>query len=663
MLRHGAKLVLLALAAVLIGCGDRTPTDPGSPDRSGVVPVPAPGQSPSRLLSAADLPAECGDSALSHCSVLDMIPQVFRAGSSAQRTADRLWHEMDQAKQQGDAALTQLRMDELINLALQQYYAGRLVGGQSEQTQQRVLRYIYLLYCGNNIRPIPDLSSIFGASNTVLVRPTTPDTVVRGEDTVAAVKIDLGDVPDVVNGQPFFGTYVSVVRTSEPLPTNLDWYGLDGFRAGAFEFITNPVVTFDEPVLAGICLQYDDAIVLSPADLWLAHEVDPSSYTPSPGGILYTSAAGSIELLEPRSTAPLGLSCDQLPLPVIGFTGSARAILGSLLLPPPLSAAGTGGSRGGNVRTFSPFAGVDRVLALSGSAPATDTILAPATSTTVTAQASVRTRHPSAQTPVSGVTVNFAPATSFAPTSATTGTNGGVTSTWTLVGGSNTGTATPSRAGLAFTPAQVTYSANVIVLEEVAIETADPLPEAQEGSPYSLTLTATGGTGSFTWALVGGTLPAGLILSSSGVISGTPTADGTFSFTVQATSGAQTGTSTYQLTVKGQHQYTALRITWVVQPRQTVCKNAIGGPPKVRVVDQSGRPAAGVSVALTAVDNNGHPTMVIPGAPVVTDASGYAAFQGYRVTKTGAIRLVATVTSPVRATAKSDKVNIKPPCY
>ena len=44
------------------------------------------------------------------------------------------------------------------------------------------------------------------------------------------------------------------------------------------------------------------------------------------------------------------------------------------------------------------------------------------------------------------------------------------------------------------------------------------------GSAYSQTLTATGGNAPYTWAVQSGTLPAGLILSSGGVISGTPTA-------------------------------------------------------------------------------------------------------------------------------------------
>jgi len=51
--------------------------------------------------------------------------------------------------------------------------------------------------------------------------------------------------------------------------------------------------------------------------------------------------------------------------------------------------------------------------------------------------------------------------------------------------------------------------------------------------PYSQTLAATGGTAPYTWSLSGGSLPAGLSLTSAGVISGTPTATGTAAFTVK----------------------------------------------------------------------------------------------------------------------------------
>jgi hypothetical protein len=48
-----------------------------------------------------------------------------------------------------------------------------------------------------------------------------------------------------------------------------------------------------------------------------------------------------------------------------------------------------------------------------------------------------------------------------------------------------------------------------------------------------VTLSATGGVAPYTWSVSVGTLPAGLTLSSDGVVSGTPTANGYFAFSVQ----------------------------------------------------------------------------------------------------------------------------------
>ncbi len=59
------------------------------------------------------------------------------------------------------------------------------------------------------------------------------------------------------------------------------------------------------------------------------------------------------------------------------------------------------------------------------------------------------------------------------------------------------------------------------------------LPDAPINVPYSQQLNATGGTVS-SWSLVSGALPDGLTLASNGLISGTPTKAGTFSFRVQA---------------------------------------------------------------------------------------------------------------------------------
>jgi hypothetical protein len=54
--------------------------------------------------------------------------------------------------------------------------------------------------------------------------------------------------------------------------------------------------------------------------------------------------------------------------------------------------------------------------------------------------------------------------------------------------------------------------------------TPSALPFGTVGTAYSQTLTASGGAGTYAWSTVLGTWPAGLSLSSAGVVSGTPTA-------------------------------------------------------------------------------------------------------------------------------------------
>jgi hypothetical protein len=79
------------------------------------------------------------------------------------------------------------------------------------------------------------------------------------------------------------------------------------------------------------------------------------------------------------------------------------------------------------------------------------------------------------------------------------------------------------------------------------------LPGVSAGQSYSATITAVGGSGKYTYALpTSSTLPRGLSLSPSGVLSGTPTVAGTYSFLVQArdaSSPGLTGTQTFTLTV------------------------------------------------------------------------------------------------------------------
>ena len=108
-------------------------------------------------------------------------------------------------------------------------------------------------------------------------------------------------------------------------------------------------------------------------------------------------------------------------------------------------------------------------------------------------------------------------------------------------------TATDSTTGTAATVTNaytLTLSAPTIVINPAT------LPGADQSIAYSQTLVATGGTAPYTFAISAGALPAGLTLSATGDLSGTPSVTGVFNFTVTATDAlAFTGTRVYALTI------------------------------------------------------------------------------------------------------------------
>jgi hypothetical protein len=95
-----------------------------------------------------------------------------------------------------------------------------------------------------------------------------------------------------------------------------------------------------------------------------------------------------------------------------------------------------------------------------------------------------------------------------------------------------------------FSTQELSYSIRIAV--QVA---TDSLPDGKVGTAYSETLTAYSDVEAVAWSIIKGTLPDGLSLTKeTGEISGTPTASGTFSFTVQADDGMGKGTK--DLTIK-----------------------------------------------------------------------------------------------------------------
>lgn len=93
------------------------------------------------------------------------------------------------------------------------------------------------------------------------------------------------------------------------------------------------------------------------------------------------------------------------------------------------------------------------------------------------------------------------------------------------------------------------YTVTVAAAPTIVVNPAT-LPNATAAVAYSQTLSASGGTAPYSFAVTAGALPAGLTLSSTGSLSGTPSAVGSFNFTVSATdANSFVGSRAYSLVV------------------------------------------------------------------------------------------------------------------
>jgi MBG domain/Bacterial Ig-like domain (group 3)/Putative Ig domain len=102
-------------------------------------------------------------------------------------------------------------------------------------------------------------------------------------------------------------------------------------------------------------------------------------------------------------------------------------------------------------------------------------------------------------------------------------------------------TQTVSLSGTATGPSSLTFT----------LPASTTLPAGAVAAVYSVvTFQATGGTSPYHYAISGGALPAGMSLSTTGLLTGTPTAGGVFTITVLATDAdSVTGAQTYSLTI------------------------------------------------------------------------------------------------------------------
>jgi YVTN family beta-propeller protein len=181
------------------------------------------------------------------------------------------------------------------------------------------------------------------------------------------------------------------------------------------------------------------------------------------------------------------------------------------------------------------------------------------------------------------------------------------------------------------------------------VVTTTTLPGATVGSPYSKTLQATGGTPSYSWTLATGSLPPGLGLSLSGVISGTPTTAGTYTFTVKVTdsNGATATSGTLSIVAAP-----TVKITTTTLPGATLdvaysrTLTATGGTPPLTWTISAGSLPPGVILSTGGVIS-GTPTAggTFTFTVKATDANGSNAAQPLSIV-VAALITISTTTLP-----------------
>ena len=217
------------------------------------------------------------------------------------------------------------------------------------------------------------------------------------------------------------------------------------------------------------------------------------------------------------------------------------------------------------------------------------------------------------------------------PTGLTLAANGAITGTPTTAGTSNFSvTATDSS-----TPALTATKALSITIVPVLSITTSSLPNGVTSAAYTATLQSTGGVAPITWTVSIGSLPAGLTLNpGTGAISGTPTAAGTSSFTVQAAdSGApqQKVTKALSITIVQQLVITNASLpTGAVNSIYSATLQSSGGTPAVTWAVTVGTLPAGLTLNAA--------TGAITGTPTTAGMSSFTA----QATDSGTPQQIAT---------------------
>jgi hypothetical protein len=147
--------------------------------------------------------------------------------------------------------------------------------------------------------------------------------------------------------------------------------------------------------------------------------------------------------------------------------------------------------------------------------------------------------------------------------------------------------------------------------------TTASLPDGQQNQPYSQTLAASGGTAPLTWTIATGSLPTGIALNAaSGLLSGTPTIQGTFSFDVAVTDVNQaTARKSLSINITNPVTITSGNFTGVALTAFSQTVTAIGGTPPYTFTIPSGALPGGLQLNAA--------TGVISGTPAAGGTSTF----------------------------------------
>jgi hypothetical protein len=226
--------------------------------------------------------------------------------------------------------------------------------------------------------------------------------------------------------------------------------------------------------------------------------------------------------------------------------------------------------------------------------------------------------------------------------------------TWALESGSLPGgvtldaagnlSGTPNAAGTFTFSVRVTDAVNATASKSLSITVGTPaltvttssLANGTVGVAYAGSVSASGGTPPYTWALESGSLPGGVTLAAAGTLSGTPSAAGTFTFSVRVTDAVNAIASKgLSITIAAP----ALTITTTSLSNGTVgvaysgSVSASGGTPPYTFSIDSGALPDGVSLS-TAGSLSGTPTRAATFTFSIkaTDAANASGSKGFTVT-------------------------------